>query len=141
MTLTGDLSFKSSPSAVSCLFRNDFTIGVSLAFQQPLSVTLDGAVDVNGKTLSFVSTHTTVLNGPLTGTGTIKADGRGVSLIGGGPFTGNVEGSAYVAGVYPNAAFHSPWLTGIGTAGAINAEVLSPAGGSPKPTPILNDAW
>jgi acetyl esterase/lipase len=125
MTLTGDVAFNSSPS-VACLFYNDFTIGASLAFRQALYVTIYGAVDVGGHTLSFLSTNTTVLSGPLTGTGTINADRRGVTFLGGGTFSGNVEGYAFVGGAYPNATFHSPWLTGTGTAGAVTADLLSP---------------
>src|ERR1043165_8402436 len=127
MTLTGDVSFSNSP----CLFHNDVTVGASLTFAQAQFVTLDGSVDVNGKTLSFTNTNTTVLNGPLTGSGTINAGARGLSFLGGGTFSGNVEGYAYIAGSYPNASFHGPWITGTGTAGAISADLLSPGAWSP----------
>ncbi|HKS24311.1 MAG TPA: Ig-like domain repeat protein, partial [Thermoanaerobaculia bacterium] len=121
MTLTGDLSFNGA-----CVFDNDLTAGASLAFRQALSVTLNGALDVNGKTLSFVSTNAAVLNGPLAGSGTINAGARGLSFVGGGPFSGHVEGYAFIGGYYPNASFHGPWITGHGTAGAVAADSLSP---------------
>ncbi|HEY6137924.1 MAG TPA: Ig-like domain-containing protein, partial [Thermoanaerobaculia bacterium] len=121
MTLTGDVSFDGAS-----VFDNDLTIGASLAFRQPLAVTINGGIDVNGKTLSFVSTNATVLNGALTGSGTINASTRGLAFLGTGTFSGNVEGNSFIGGYYPNATFHGPWITGTGTAAGVSADALSP---------------
>jgi acetyl esterase/lipase len=104
-------------------------------------MSIDGAVDVNGRTLSFASPDGTLLNGPLNGTGTVDAGSPGSSFIGGGSFSGAIEGYAYVAGVYPNATFRGPWLTGIGTLGSVTAGELSPGRWKPGAAGDPHDAW
>jgi len=104
-------------------------------------MSIDGAVNVNGQTISFASPNATVLNGPLNGAGTVNAESPGSSFIGGGSFSGTIEGFAYVAGVYPNAAFHGPWLTGIGTLGSITAAELSPGRWKPGMPADPHDTW
>jgi acetyl esterase/lipase len=126
MTLTGDIGFTSSPEAVPVTLNADMRLGNAVRFWGPFSLVVNGGIDVNGQTLRMGTTYATLLKGPLTGSGTFIVDPRGVSLLGGGNFSGNVEGNAWVAGSYPNATFHSPWLTGSGAAGATIAKLLSP---------------
>src|SRR5436190_820165 len=103
------------------------------------AMSIDGAVDVNGRTISFASSS--VFNGPLSGAGTVNAASPGSSFIGGGSFSGTIEGYAYVSGVYPNATFHGAWLTGIGTLGAVTAGELSPGRWKPGVASDPHDAW
>lgn len=126
MTLTGDVGIVSSPEAVPVTFDNNLKIGKAVRFLGPFQLTVNGAIDVNGQTLRMGTTYATLLKGPLNGSGTLLIDPRGVSLLGGGNFSGTVQGNAWVAGSYPNATFSSPWLTGTGTTGATTAKLVSP---------------
>lgn len=103
-------------------------------------LTINGTVDVHGRTLSFASPGT-VLNGPLSGSGTVAAGSTGSSFLGGGSFSGTIEGSAYVGGVYPGATFHGPWLTGTGTLGPVTVGELSPGRWKPGVAGDPHDAW
>jgi acetyl esterase/lipase len=127
MTLTGDLSFLSSPSAVAVDFDNDLKLGNTIRVWGPYRVTFNGAFDINGQTVTMGTTYNTIFNGPVLGTGTFIVEPRGVSLLGsGGNFSGTLKGNAFVTGAYPAAAFNSPWLTGTGTIGATTVQHLSP---------------
>ena len=104
-------------------------------------MSIDGAVDVNDRTLSLVSTDGTVLNGPLQGTGTVNAASPGASFIGGGSFSGVIEGYAFVSGLYPGAAFRGSWLTGTGTLGPVTAGEISPGRWKPGVASDPHDTW
>lgn len=66
LTLTGDLSFVSSPSAAPFVCNADLTLDKSLRFLQSFISNYNGAIDVNGKTLT-VDTYNTYFRGPIKG--------------------------------------------------------------------------
>jgi acetyl esterase/lipase len=132
MTLTRDIGFGGSFTDDAVVFNNSLKIANALSFVGVGRFTANGTIDINGQTLS-IGTFLTTLSG-ITGSGTIlvsATDTHGISLIGTGSFSGDVDGSAYVTGAYPNATFNSPRLTGTGTTGPASARLLSPGGWNP----------
>jgi acetyl esterase/lipase len=134
LTLTGNLSFVSSPSAVPFPISNDLTLGANVTIYQAFGKTFNGAIDVNGYTLTFSPAYSTVLRGPIRGGGTILINGTGLNVIGSGSFSGTIDGRLNVAGSYPNATIRSPRFSGKGTVGAVHAGLLYPGDAPPLPS-------
>lgn len=134
LTLTGDLAFVSSPSAVPTTFNIDLRIGNSLKIRSAYGKQFNGAIDVNGQTLSFEPAYSTALRGPIRGSGTIYIAGTGLNIESSGTFSGTIDGRANVAGSYPNASVESARFSGDGTLGDVHAGLLYPGDAPPLPS-------
>lgn len=134
LTLTGDLSFVSSPSAVPFTISTDLTLGASITIQHAIIKNFTGAIDVNGKTLTFDPAYSTTIRGPIRGTGTILINGTGLHIDSSGPFSGTIDGRVNIAGSYPNATVVSARFSGEGTVGPVHAGLLYPGDNDPRPS-------
>jgi hypothetical protein len=121
LTLTGDVNSQNS------FFCNvDLRIGTALTILGSFQDRYNGAIDVNGKTLTIGSPYIP-LNGPINGTGTIFFALIG-SVGGAGTFSGTLTGVMNVSGSLPNAtvAGDTPsggsGLSGAGTVGNVTVE-------------------
>ena len=129
LTLTGDLSFVrvNGWPAESVTFKTDMKLGTAVTFGSAPN-RYDGAIDVNGQTLtvdeSSTLNETASVNGALNGSGTVTITGHGAHLNGSGTFSGTITGPMKVAGALPNATVNGR-LSGSGTVG--NATATSPS--------------
>ena len=106
---------------------------LTLHFQQTGGY--NGAIDVNGQTLTIDSFALNPFNGPINGSGTILVSGD-ADLRVGGNFSGDILGSVNVGGSMPNAniqpggsgfsGFDGQMLTGSGTVGTVNVPTIVP---------------
>lgn len=134
LTLTGNLSFTSSPEAISFVSNVDLTLGASITFYGSIGHTYNGALDVNGKTLTFNPAYATVIRGPIRGTGKVLIIGTGLNVVGSGSFSGTIDGRVNVVGSYPNATIRSARFSGNGTVGPVTAGLLYPGDAPPTPS-------
>ena len=92
LTLTGDLSFATGTNIYVTFTCNvDLKLASSLHFRQAITSSYNGAIDVNGQTLTIDSYNTT-LNGAVNGNGAIVITGSGIQLTNGGAFSGTISG-------------------------------------------------
>ena len=117
LTLTGDLTFDQST-------YTNFVCNVTLVLGAPVrlgtAITSDynGAIDVNGHTLTIDSYNTALR--ALRGSGAIVVTGSGVSILESGTFDGTITGTVELLGALPNADL-TGGLSGSGTVGTVNA--------------------
>jgi hypothetical protein len=138
LTLMGDLN----SGTLTC--NVDLKIGRNLTISDAYSV-YNGAIDVNGQTLTSFLSIASKLIGPLNGTGTVVFWSP-TSIEGNGTFAGTLSGYVRVFGSLPNATVAgTPQIgsavSGVGTVGNVTVEgnigYLSPGnktpyGGSPQ---------
>ncbi|HEX9982925.1 MAG TPA: Ig-like domain repeat protein [Thermoanaerobaculia bacterium] len=134
LTLTGDIGFVSSPSAISSTINVDVRLANSIAIRSAYGKAFNGAIDVNGQKLTFDPAYSTVIRGPIRGDGTIFIIGTGLTIEGNGTFYGKIDGRVNIAGSYPNASVKSARFSGAGSTGAINAGLLHPGDAPPLPS-------
>lgn len=134
LTVTGDIGFVSSPSAVSSTINVDIRLANSITVRSAYGKAFNGAIDVNGKTLTFDPAYNTVLRGPIRGAGVIHINGTGLNIEGNGTFSGTIDGRVNIVGSYPNASVRSPRLSGNGSTGAMHAGLLYPGDSPPLPS-------
>src|SRR5205085_7535931 len=116
LTLTGDITFDQiAASTFTC--NTDLTLGAPVRFGAALTSTYNGSIDVNGETLTIDSYNTTIA-GAVNGSGSIIVNDSGVSMSGGGTFSGTITGTTDVYGSLPNASIAGA-LSGDGTTGPI----------------------
>lgn len=117
LLLTGDLTFDQSASPYfTC--NTDLTLGAAVRFGAAITSNYNGAIDVNGKTLT-IDTYNTALTGAVNGSGSIVASGSGVTMSGGGTFSGTISGNVDVSGSMPNASIAGS-VSGYGTIGTLS---------------------
>jgi fibronectin-binding autotransporter adhesin len=118
LTLLGDLEFDQSghPNFVCNV---PLTLGGSSRFGAANTSTFNGAIDVNGRTVTIDSYNTTI-NGSLTGTGAIVVTGSGVSVSSSGAFSGTIQGTIDLVGSMPKASLVAGGLSGSGTLGSVS---------------------
>jgi hypothetical protein len=137
LMLMGDLSFANGFSIqVTFTCNVDLKLGSSLRFEPAITSFYNGAVDVNGQTLTIDSYNTTVAS--LNGGGTVNVTGYGMTITGNGTFSGTIIGAAEVLGSIPNANMtltsSSPGgLSGTGTVGVVTTtgSILRPGAHPP----------
>ncbi len=118
LTLDGNLTFDQSvnPHFVC-------NVGLKLAAPVQLGAAIqsfyNGAIDVNGQTLTIHSYNTT-FTGAIDGTGAIVVHGSGVSINGNGTFNGTITGSVDVNGALPGATIAGGRLSGSGAVAAVS---------------------
>jgi hypothetical protein len=129
LTLNGDLSFLRDANGVAIVeitFNTDFKLATAVTFGSAKN-NYNGAIDVNGQTLTVDESHTSnetaSLNGPLNGGGTVTITGQGAYIRGIGSFNGTITGPMNVSGSLPNATVNGR-VSGAGTVG--NATVTAP---------------
>ncbi|HEV7570900.1 MAG TPA: Ig-like domain repeat protein [Thermoanaerobaculia bacterium] len=129
LTLSGDLSFLRDANGVAIVeivFNTDLKLATAVTFGSAKN-NYNGAIDVNGQTLTVDESHTSnetaSLNGPLNGGGTVTITGQGAYINGTGTFNGTITGPMSVSGSLPNATVNGR-LSGAGTVG--NATVTAP---------------
>ncbi|HEV7485834.1 MAG TPA: Ig-like domain repeat protein [Thermoanaerobaculia bacterium] len=129
LTLNGDLSFLRDANGVAIVeitFNTDFKLATAVTFGSAKN-NYNGAIDVNGQTLTVDESHTAnetaSLNGPLNGSGTVTITGQGAYIRGTGTFNGTINGPMTVSGSLPNATVNGR-VSGAGTVG--NATVTAP---------------
>ncbi|HYH08531.1 MAG TPA: Ig-like domain-containing protein [Thermoanaerobaculia bacterium] len=98
LTLTGNLSF----GAVDFVCNAPLVLESSLQFGNAITSRYNGAIDVNGQTLTVLS-YNTSFHGPIDGSGVIHVDFSGISIAGSGTFSGTIDGLADITGSLPNA--------------------------------------
>jgi hypothetical protein len=122
LTLSGDLYFQPQASFTS---NADLIAGVSVRFHSLNTVTFNGALDVNGKTVTLdalnVTAHAVNGSGTISGPGSSVISGTTTShfyVYDSGAFSGTITNAnvIMVNGSLPAAAVHGT-LTGIGTIG------------------------
>jgi cytoskeletal protein CcmA (bactofilin family) len=117
LTLVGDLS---TNNVLNC--NVDLKLGSSLHLAY---ATYNGAIDVNGQTLTIAGN----LNGAVNGTGAILCNGS-LQVTNGGTFTGTLNATMFeVQGVMPGANITTAQLSGNGTVGTVNGGSISPGVG------------
>ncbi|HEX3070613.1 MAG TPA: Ig-like domain repeat protein [Thermoanaerobaculia bacterium] len=142
LTLMGDLATDDHVNE-TFVCNAPLRLGASVYLGEQGASTYNGAIDVNGKTLTIQTRNTTI--GSLNGSGTVVVYGEGIKITGNGSFSGaiNPSGSApvEVLGSMPGANITIPSgisaMVGTGTTGTVTSN-----GG--KVTPgihhvILND--
>jgi hypothetical protein len=140
LTLNGDLAFLRDANGFANLpvtFNTDMKLATAVVFGSAPN-NYNGAIDVNGQTLTIDETHTVnttaSVNGPLNGTGTVTITGQGVYIKGTGTFSGTITGAMNVSGSLPNATVTGR-LSGVGTVGKATAtSPFSPGDESPWKT-------
>jgi hypothetical protein len=119
LTLTGDVTLASSSPHLT--WNLDVRLGTNVFFGQYGANTFNGAIDVNGKTLTF---RTGVTVNALNGSGTVTAPGlSGLYLTGSGTFSGTIVDTGVVleGASIPNAAAGGQFggVSGHGTIGDV----------------------
>jgi hypothetical protein len=129
LMLNGDLAFlreANGYASVQVTFNTDMKLATAVVFGSAPN-NYNGAIDVNGQTLTIDESHTAnetaFVNGPLNGSGTVTITGQGVYFKGTGTFSGTITGPMNVSGSLPNATVNGH-LSGVGTVG--NATATSP---------------
>jgi PKD repeat protein len=143
LTLSGDLSFRQDYYAnVNVTFNNGFILANAVTIGSAAN-NYNGAIDVNGQTLTIDESRTinsaAALNGPLNGTGTVNVVGSGLYVTGSGTFHGTINGTLNVSGSLPDATINGR-LTGAGSVGTTTAGEFSPGNESPWKTFGYDDA-
>jgi hypothetical protein len=125
MTLSGNpLTLSGDVVAGAMTWNIDLKIGASLSFNANGS-TFNGAIDVNGQTLTFNTVNFTPFKGAWHGRGNVVFYGFGPPVIsGGGDFSGNMTGVVDLMSDLPNAAIVD------GAPGAVNTDVILGGHGS-----------
>jgi acetyl esterase/lipase len=116
LTLTGDLTFDPSASAVF-ICNADLNLGADVTFGAAITSTYTGAINPNGYTLT-VHPYNTLITGALNGNGVVDLNG-GVTMTGGGTFSGTILGTLELSGSMPNATIDGGGLSGSGEVGAV----------------------
>ena len=117
VTLTGDLTFASTATFVCNV---GLVLGANVQIDGLNTSTYNGAIDVNGHTLSVRGYNTTIA-GALNGSGAVVENGVGVTITSSGSFSGTITGnSVNLVGAMPNANFTGT-LSGAGAMGAVTA--------------------
>ena len=124
LTLMGDVEF--SPGSVNFICNAGLKIGAPLHIGAANVSTYNGAIDVNGQTLTLASNFTT-LTGALNGPGTIDVTDSFIEIAGGGlqPDQRAAESSkccrTWCSGL--------GWLDGNGTLGSVQRKPARPSAG------------
>jgi len=103
----------------------DLKLASSLHFRPAIQSNYNGAIDVNGQTLT-IDTYNTYMMGAVNGSGAIVITGTGVQLWNGGAFTGTVSGVADVEGSMPGTNITTSKLSGNGAVGTVSGGQIFP---------------
>src|ERR1051326_3225033 len=124
LTLTNDLNFPTSPYQTNLTCDAPLKLGSSIHINSGQTTIFNGAIDVNGNTLT-VGSYDARFRRPLEGSGAIAATGPGISLESSGSFSGPISGTVNVVGAYPNASVTGARVSGEGTLGTVSAGTVS----------------
>src|ERR1051326_2950916 len=124
LTLTNDLNFPTSPYQTNLTCDAPLKLGSSIHINSGQTTIFNGAIDVNGNTLT-VGSYDARFRGPIDGSGAIAATGPGISLESSGSFSGPISGTVNVVGAYPNASVTGARVSGEGTLGTVSAGTVS----------------
>src|SRR3954451_972784 len=139
MTFNDSYTLNGNPLTLSADFNGSTTVGILCNVDLKLANSLhlrgsnifNGAIDVNGQTLT-IDPYNTVVNGAVNGSGAIVITGSGVQMTNGGTFTGTVSGADLdFQGSMSGANVTTTHLSGNGTLGTVNGGRLTPGGWHP----------
>jgi hypothetical protein len=135
-TLNGnELTLTGSVTTQTFICNAPLKLDTSIALIHFNDSRYNGAINVNGQTLTINSYQFNAYLGSLNGSGSVVINGYGISIGSSGTFSGKIKGDVDVVGDYPNATVTGDRVSGSGTLGAVTVgRVLSPGSWSPSNT-------